>query len=76
MKKGDAIKLAIRALTENTKVGQQGITKHDILVMMQSLDTSVKDGYVVGRAISHLINEGYLKQTGKKGNANVYERKK
>lgn len=74
MKLVDAINLAVRVLQELTEVGQQNITKHDILKKMQKLDSSVEDGYVIGRAIFNLVVEGYLNKTGKKGNANLYER--
>lgn len=75
MKLVDAINLAVKSL-QDVEVGQQNITKHDILKKMQKLDSSVKDGYVIGRAIFNLVVEGYLNKTGKKGNANLYERSK
>jgi len=76
MKQEEANKLAIKALTTLFNLGQQAITKHKILEKMQELEPLAKDGYVVGKAIYNLVVEGYLNQTGKEGNAHVYERVK
>ena len=73
MKLVDSNNLAIKALTL-FDLGQQGITKHQILEKMQELEPLAKDGYVIGRAIFKLVEEGFLNQIGKKGNANLYER--
>lgn len=70
-----ATQIAIKAIDTLTAIGQE-VTKNDVLKKMQEIDESVKDGYAVGRAISNLVYEGYLELTGKRGNANLYNRVK
>lgn len=48
------------------------MTKHDILLAMQELDATVKDGGAVGLAIYELEQTGQMTLHHKRGNANVY----
>lgn len=67
MRQEEANKLAIKALKDLSEIGQKDITKHDVLLMIQTLEPTIKDGYVIGKAIFNLSVEGYLHLTGKKG---------
>lgn len=73
-KKETYLKAMLEAVKISTKIGQDGITKHDILVMSQKVDSSIKDGECFGRLIGDLVKMAILVKTGKKGNANTYKR--
>lgn len=47
----------IKALFANTVVGDEGFTKHDILIWSQEIDSSIKDGANVGFSITALVND-------------------
>ena len=64
--------LSSRALGGLKHRGQTEVTKHDILLAMQELDATVKDGEAVGLAIYELEQTGQMTLHHKRGNANVY----
>lgn len=63
-----------RAFLANTSIGQTNITKHDILLMAQSFDPSIQDGFNTGFGISDLRYHNYMVEVGKRGNAKLYQR--
>ncbi len=64
--------LSSQALDVLKDRGQTEVTKHDILLAMQELDATVKDGEAVGLAIYELEQTGQMTLHHKRGNANVY----
>lgn len=53
-------KTIIKALLANTVVGDTGFTKHNVLVWAQQIDSSIKDGMVVGLSIMALVYDGFV----------------
>lgn len=49
-----------KALRDNTSLGDDGFTKHDILSWAQEIDPSIKDGANVGFSINDLVNDGLV----------------
>lgn len=51
-----------QALFDNTDIGDEGFTKHDILEWAQEIDSSIHDGANVGFAITGLERDGYIER--------------
>ena len=49
-----------QALFDNTDIGDEGFTKHDILEWAQEIDPNIRDGANVGFSITALVNDEYI----------------
>lgn len=54
--------ILVKGLIENTQIGSFGFSKHDILGWGQIIDPKLKDGGTVGRMISKLVTDGYIRK--------------